>query len=121
MASKYVIGLDFGTDSVRAVIVDALSGKEEANEVALYKRWTAGLYCEPAQNQFRQHPLDYIEGLEASVKGALAKLPAGAAQGMVAIGIDTTGSTPVAVDRDGSPLSLNEELKDNPNALFIFS
>ena len=116
---KYVIGMDFGTDSVRVVIVNVESGKEEASAVTYYPRWSQGKYCDPAKNQFRQHPLDYIESLEASVKGALAKLPAEAVRNVVGIGIDTTGSTPGAVDREGTPLALKEEFQDNPNAMFV--
>lgn len=116
---KLVIGIDYGTDSVRSVIVNVTTGRELASEVSYYQRWGAGLYCNPAKNQFRQHPLDYIEGLEASVKGALAKLPGGSADQVVGIGIDTTGSTPCAVDQNGTPLSLKEEFKENPNAMFV--
>ena len=58
---RLIIGMDFGTDSVRSVVINAENGKEEANEVALYKRWAAGAYCDPGKNRFRQHPLDYIE------------------------------------------------------------
>lgn len=115
----YVIGVDFGTDSVRAVVVNAVTGKEEANKVTYYPRWMEGKYCDPAKNQFRQHPLDYIESLESSLKGALAELPDEVADNVVGIGIDTTGSTPCAVDKDGTPLSLKEEFKDNPNAMFV--
>ncbi|AOQ23643.1 Ribulokinase [Moorella thermoacetica] len=114
-----VIGVDFGTDSVRAVVVDAATGEEQASEVAYYRRWAAGMYCDPGKNQFRQHPLDYLEGLEAAVKGAVAGLPPGAAQRVAGIGIDTTGSTPGAVDADGRPLALREEFSENPNAMFI--
>ena len=95
---QYVIGLDYGSDSVRAVVVNVVTGKEEASEVVYYPRWMQGKYRHPAQNQFRQHPLDYSEGLERSVKGALAKLPASVAERVVGIGIDTTGSTPMPVD-----------------------
>ncbi len=117
--AQYLLGLDFGTDSVRAVVVNAASGKEEANQVARYLRWQQGLYCDPARNRFRQHPLDYIEGLEEAARGALAQLPKGAAERVLGIGIDTTGSTPCAVDRAGTPLALLPEFRENPNAMFI--
>ena len=119
MAAKYILGLDFGTDSVRAVVVNVQSGKEEANQVATYKRWTKGQYCDPAKNQFRQHPQDYIDSVQEAVKGAIAQLPAGAGAAVAGIGIDTTGSTPCPVDREGTPLALKGAFKDNPNAMFV--
>ena len=65
MASDaFVIGVDYGTDSVRSIVVNASSGEEVASSVFLYPRWRDGLYCNASKNQFRQHPLDYIEGLE---------------------------------------------------------
>jgi L-ribulokinase len=117
--AQYLLGLDFGTDSVRAVVVNAASGKEEANQVARYRRWGQGLYCDPARNRFRQHPQDYIDGLEEAARGALAQLPKGAGERVLGIGIDTTGSTPCAVDRTGTPLALLPEFRENPNAMFV--
>jgi len=117
--SKYTIGVDYGTDSVRALIVDASNGKEIASDVFYYPRWKAGKYCVPSQNQFRQHPLDYVEGLETTIKNALAKSPKEVAANVVAISVDTTGSTPIAVDKDGTPLSLKPEFAENPNAMFV--
>jgi L-ribulokinase len=117
--SKYTIGVDYGTDSVRSIIVDATNGKEIASAVFNYPRWKAGKYCVPSQNQFRQHPLDYIEGLETSIKEALSKSPKDVADKVVAISVDTTGSTPVAVDKSGVPLSLTPEFAENPNAMFV--
>jgi L-ribulokinase len=117
--NQFVIGIDYGSDSVRALLVNAVTGEEAASEVVYYPRWAAGKYCNPAKNQFRQHPLDYIEGLEKAVLGALAKMPAGTGDFVIGMGIDTTGSTPCAVDKDGTPLALKDEFKENPNAMFV--
>ena len=119
MSKKYVIGIDYGTDSVRSVIVDTTNGKIAGTSVFEYPRWKKGLYCDPSINQFRQHPLDYIEGLEQSVKGALKDLPEAIVSNIVGITVDTTGSTPVAVDKDGVPLSLKPGFEENPNAMFV--
>ncbi len=116
---SYVIGVDYGTDSVRALIVDTENGKELSTAVFYYPRWQYGKYCDATQNQFRQHPLDYIEGLENSILQALAKVPAEIAEKVKGIAIDTTGSTPVAVDKTGTPLALLPEFAENPNAMFI--
>ena len=116
---KYVIGLDYGSDSCRAVVVNAITGEEMASAVKYYPRWMEGKYCVPTANQYRQHPLDYIEGLEYTVKTALAKCPAGVAENVVGIAFDTTGSTPVFTDKSGTPLSLLPEFAENPNAMFV--
>ena len=114
-----VIGLDYGTDSVRTVIIDAGNGEEISSAVYNYARWKEGEYCDPLNNQFRQHPLDYLEGLENTVKQALAGAPKGTDQKIKGICIDTTGSTPVAVDKKGTPLSLTPGFEENPDAMFI--
>ncbi len=111
--------MDFGTDSVRTVVIDAMHGKELASGVALYRRWAKGRYCDPAKNRFRQHPLDYVEGLTESVTAALAKAGKKAGDRVVGIGIDTTGSTPCAVDRAGRPLALTKGFEDDPDAMFV--
>jgi L-ribulokinase len=118
MIKKLVIGVDYGTDSVRSVLVDSANGNEIASSVFNYPRWNRGLYCNAAENQFRQHPLDYIEGLEITVNDVLKKTQ-GSAQHVLAISIDTTGSTPVAVNKEGTPLSMLPEFAENPNAMFI--
>ncbi len=115
----YVIGLDYGTDSCRAVVVDAADGSEAGVGVMNYPRWAKGQYCDPATNRFRQHPLDYVESLEGAVKGALAKAGKGVAGKVKGISIDTTGSTPCAVDADGVPLALKKEFAENPSAMFV--
>ena len=65
--SKYTIGLDYGTDSVRALVGNARTGEELGTEVFYYPRWKEGKYCDPARNMFRQHPMDYLEGLEVAI------------------------------------------------------
>jgi len=117
--SKYVIGLDYGSDSARAVIVNAETGAEMASSVKYYPRWTEGKYCVPTANQYRQHPQDYIDALEYTVKDALSKCPAGTGEQVVGIAFDTTGSTPVFTDKNGTPLSLLPEFAENPNAMFV--
>jgi L-ribulokinase len=113
-----VLGLDFGTDSCRAMILDAASGEETASAHAEYTRWAKGLYCSKTESRFRQHPLDYIEALESCVCEAVKKAGT-AAETIRGIGIDTTGSTPCAVDRAGSPLALKDEFAENPSAMFV--
>ena len=116
---KYVIGLDYGSDSARAIVVNTLTGETLATAVKYYPRWTAGKYCNPATNQYRQHPQDYIDVLEASVREALADCPAGTAEKVVGIAFDTTGSTPALTDETGTPLAMLPEFAENPNAMFI--
>jgi L-ribulokinase len=116
---NYVIGIDFGTDSVRTLIVDAADGAETASDVQYYKRWKAGKYCDPVKNQFRQHPFDYIESFETSIKNALARASKGTAEKIRGISVDTTGSTPCAVNREGTPLSLTPGFEENPHAMFV--
>ena len=115
----YVIGVDYGTDSVRSIIVNAADGSEIAASVFYYPRWKQGLYCNASLNQFRQHPFDYIEGLEYTIKDCLAKAGGDAADYVKAISVDTTGSTPVAVDKYGTPLALTPGFENNPNAMFV--
>ncbi len=119
MGNKYVIGLDYGTDSVRAVLIDSSNGDEVSSDVFYYPRWADQKYCDPVKNQFRQHPKDHLEGLEKTVKNTLTKGPKGCADQVAAISIDTTGSTPIALDQDGTALSLLSDFEDNPNAMFI--
>lgn len=119
METKYVIGLDYGSDSARALIVNVATGEEVATAVKYYPRWQKGLYCNPLVNQYRQHPLDYVETLVDSVKEALAQCPQGTARQVVGIAFDTTGSTPCFTDEAGIPLAMYPEFSDNPNAMFV--
>lgn len=119
MTTPYVIGVDFGSDSVRALVVNALTGETVGTHVHEYTRWKQGLYCDPATAQFRQHPLDYLEGLVACITGALSQATGEVKQQVVGISVDTTGSTPCAVDETGLPLALRPDCLDNPNGMFI--
>jgi L-ribulokinase len=119
MSKKYVIGIDYGTDSVRSVIADTSNGKIVGTSVFEYPGWKKGLYCDPSANRFRQHPLDYTAGLEKSVRGALKGLKKEVIANISGITVDTTGSTPVAVDKDGVPLSLKPGFENDPDAMFI--
>lgn len=115
----FVIGVDYGTDSVRSIIVDAYTGREIASSLFYYPRWKDGSYCNPSANVFRQHPKDYIEGLEQTIKACLAMAGPAAAAHIKAIAVDTTGSSPVAVDEAGTPLALLPGFEQNPNAMFV--
>ena len=115
----FVIGVDYGTDSVRSIIVNAANGQEIAASVFYYPRWKDGLYCNPSENRFRQHPRDYIEGLEQTIRSCLSQAGPAATGQVKAISVDTTGSSPVAVDETGTPLGLLPAFEQNPNALFV--
>ena len=115
----YVIGVDYGSDSVRTIIVNARNGNEVASAVFYYPRWRDQLYCNASASQFRQHPLDYVEGLEDTIKRCLLQAGTSVASNIKAISIDTTGSTPVAVDKSGTPLALLPGFETNPNAMFV--
>lgn len=117
--NNYCIGIDYGTDSVRCIIADTSNGEELASSQFYYPRWKAGLYCDPSNNQFRQHPLDFIEGLEAVIKDSVSEAGETVRANIRAISIDTTGSTPVAVDESGTPLALLPAFAEDPDAMFV--
>jgi L-ribulokinase len=116
---KYSIGMDFGSDSVRALVVNTATGEELATAVHYYSRWKEGKYCDASKNRFRQHPLDYIEGIENTIRSVVSQVSDEVVRNIVGIGVDTTGSTPVAVDKAGTPLALLKDFEENPNAMFV--
>ncbi|TXE06449.1 ribulokinase [Algoriphagus aquimarinus] len=114
----YVIGLDYGTDSVRALLVNTENGDIVASSVYSFPRWAKGLFCDPAKNQFRQHPLDHLEGLENSIAEVVRE--SGIARSQIkGICVDTTGSSPMAVDKNGESLAMKAGFEENPNAMMV--
>ena len=114
---KKVIGIDYGSDSARAVLVDVEDGRILSTVAALYPRWTEGKYCDPAASSFRQHPLDYVEVLHKVLNGVLEGCDC--KDEIVGIGVDTTASTPALTDAEGTPLALKEKFAENPDAMFV--
>jgi L-ribulokinase len=120
-AAKYTLGLDFGTNSVRALVVDVGNGNEVGTAIFDYPSGKAGILLDPKDaNLARQNPADWILGIEKAVPDALAasrkKVKGFDPAAIVGIGVDTTGSTPLPVDRAGKPLALYKEFKKNLNA-----
>lgn len=117
--NKYVIGLDYGSDSARAVIVNAFTGEQMGTAVKHYPQWMQGKFCNPAKDQYRQHPQDYIDVMVETIQKALAQTSPEVAQNVAGISFDTTGSTPVLVNQQGVPLALTAGFETNPNAMFV--
>lgn len=117
--SRYVIGVDYGSDSCRAIVVDALTGKIEVEASRCYPRWTEGRYCNPSADRYRQHPLDYIETFDGVIRELGAKVGLEVMSSVEGISFDTTASTPVLVDRSGTPLALRPEFSEDPDAMFV--
>jgi len=120
-ATKYTIGLDYGTNSVRSLIVNVANGREVASAVWNYEHGTQGVLLSRDPNLARQHPADYVTGAEVTIKKALA-LAKRAVRGfapdqIIGIGVDTTGSTPIPVDRNGRPLAFDRRFAKNPSAM----
>ena len=119
MSEKILAGIDFGTDSVRVVLCDAVDGKEISyGWCTEYTRWKNKEYCNFNENQYRQHAFDYLEGMATAFNNAMMNLPSDTGEKIVALSVDTTGSTPCPVDRYGTPLCLIEDFLDNPDAMF---
>lgn len=117
--TSLVVGIDYGTDSCRVVVINPYSGEEIAQHVTAYPRWARGQYCDPAENRFRQHPRDYIESLETAMGALSGKVGPEVLSRVKGIAIDTTASTPCAVDASGTPLSLTPEFAEDPDAMFV--
>ncbi|MBE0536979.1 MAG: ribulokinase [Phycisphaerae bacterium] len=117
----YTIGLDYGTNSVRCVIVETATGQEIATAIHGYETGEAGIILDASDhNLARQNPADYLKGVEVTVREALATAKRAKgfdASQIVGIGVDTTGSTPLPVDKNGTPLGMLDEFKDNANAM----
>ncbi len=117
----YALGLDYGTNSVRCLIVDTSNGRELGTCIYEYETGEAGIILDASDhNVARQNPADYLKGVEVTVAGAIAEArkaaPGFDPKQIVGIGVDTTGSTPLPVDKNGKPLALLDEFKKNPNA-----
>jgi L-ribulokinase len=120
--SKYVIGLDFGTNSCRSLIVDVSNGKELASHVFSYPSGKDGVILDSADPHLaRQNPADYLLGAEVAIKKALKKAksvrPKFSPDDVIGIGIDTTGSSPMPVGENGLPLCFQKRFKNNPAAM----
>ena len=120
--TKYSLGLDFGTNSVRALLVDVRTGRELATAVFSYPSGQAGIILDPKNpNLARQNPDDYLKGIEASVRQTLARAKKADRRfhsgRVIGIGVDTTGSTPLPVDEAGAPLSRQKKFRRNPAAM----
>ncbi|MHC4618108.1 MAG: ribulokinase [Planctomycetota bacterium] len=117
----HAIGLDYGTNSVRCLIVDVRTGKESGTAVYEYETGEAGIILDSSDhNLARQNPADYLKGAEVAVKATIAEAKKADkdfdTSKITGVGVDTTGSTPIPVDKDGTPLSMLNAFKDNPNA-----
>ncbi len=117
---SYALGLDFGTNTVRALIVDTRDGREIASSEAPYKHGSQGIVTASSQPELaRQFPLDYLDGTVEATQAALesAKRANGPSFKIAGIGIDATGSTPMPVDEAGQSLCSRPAFRDNPHAM----
>ncbi len=121
MNDRYVLGLDFGTNSARAIIVNTRNGEEIAGQVFEFPSGEKGVVLDARNPDLaRQNPADYLAAVTATVRGALqqaAQVPGFMSDAVIGIGVDTTGSTPMPVDKDGSPLAFQDKFAGNPAAL----
>jgi L-ribulokinase len=117
----YTIGLDFGTNSARVLIVDVADGRELANYIWNYRRGDAGIILRADHPDLaRQHPADYVAALENGIRVALEHAATDrefSRENVIGLGVDTTGSTPMPVDASGNSLVFQERFADNPDAM----
>jgi L-ribulokinase len=117
---SFTIGIDYGTNSVRALVVRCKDGKEFGSFVFHYPSGNQGILLDPKDHHLaRQHPGDYLLGLRKSVKGALAeagKKAGFSADQVIGLGVDTTGSSPIPVDRKNRALAMDPKWKRNLSA-----
>ncbi len=118
---KYAIGLDYGTNSVRSLLVNAANGREVGTSVWNYVHGTEGVILSSDPNLARQHPADYLKGGEVVIKAVLSqakrKVKGFSADQVIGIGVDTTGSTPLPVDEEGQPLAFQKKFAKDPAAM----
>src|ERR1051325_11516787 len=121
MSARYSIGLDFGTNSVRTLIVNTANAREVATAVWNYSHGNQGVILSRDPNLARQHPADYVTGAEKTIKAALASAKRSTRgfkpEQIIGIGVDTTGSTPLPVDANGQPLAFDKRFAKNPAAM----
>jgi L-ribulokinase len=119
--AKYTIGLDYGTNSARALVVDIANGDEIGAAVHVYSHGNEGVIISRDPNLARQHPADYLEAAEIVIKGALAqaskRVKSFKPDQVIGIGVDTTGSTPLPVDENGTALAMTKKFAKNPAAM----
>src|SRR5690349_17353193 len=121
MSTQYTIGLDYGTNSVRCLIVNVANGAEVAAAVWTYAHGTQGVILSRDPNLARQHPLDYVNGAEITIRQAIGaakkSVKSFSAKQVIGMGVDTTGSTPLPVDAEGQPLAFQRKFATHPAAM----
>src|SRR5690625_7777645 len=114
MSRKYAVGLDYGTNSVRALVVDVKTGEDVGTSMFAYPSDEHGILLDRDPQLARQNPQDHLDGLQASIRGALEQameVDGFDPQNVIGIGVDTTGSTPLPVDAEGVPLAFDDRFK----------
>jgi L-ribulokinase len=113
----FTLGIDYGTNSVRALVVRCKDGAELGSAVVNYPSGHQGVLLDPKNHHLaRQNPADYLYGLEKSIKGALAqakKTKGFDIRHVAGIGVDSTGSSPIPVDATNTPLALDKKWASN--------